>query len=79
MGERWWKDEKHFKIPEAKRTLMHTYTQHAYWGLHQTKFKHCDKESSLTNLDNVNDRKEFGVNTLRLIFYFNSSSNVLTF
>ena len=34
MGERWWKDEKHFKIPEAKRTLMHAYTQYAYWGLH---------------------------------------------
>ena len=42
-----------------RNTDMHTCTQYAYWGLHQTKFKCRDEKSSLTNLDNLNGREEF--------------------
>ena len=43
------------KTPKDERKSVYPIGQ-----LHQTKFKRRDEENGLTNLDNLNDRAEFG-------------------
>jgi len=59
----WAKDcesaQKHRKL--NAQTCTHVYMAHT---------KRWDEESSLTNLDNLNDREEFGVNIVLPLFYY---------